>query len=296
MMKFQNTHAADMAWAIASPPLLLSADRACTWYSNDWYQRAGSESAELMRDTDNHPEQLEAMLAEQLDRRLGNYFETLWAYWLSVNPRFELVGRNLQINEQGRTFGELDFIVYDRSIGKYLHWEVAVKFYLGRGDTGLQRNWLGPRKKDRLDLKVAHLLNRQLTYGSHPRVRQWCDSRGIRIDACAVILKGRLFYPLDPAASDASPRDASPRHLRGRWLTFTQFRRTVSPTRRFVPLIHGGWLAAPPLLESLQAYSAATLLEMIESGTLVLPVQLCGQIGPTTNERLFIVENGWGDD
>jgi uncharacterized protein len=296
MTKFQNTHVADLAWAITSPPLLLSVDGECVWYSNDWYHRAAIESAELIRHADRYPQQLEAMLAERTDRRLGNYFETLWTYWLNINPRFELIGRNLQINDQGRTLGELDFIVFDRAIEKYLHWEVAIKFYLGRGDTRLQCNWLGPGKKDRLDRKVNHLVNRQLKHGSHPHVREWCDSKGIRIDACAVILKGRLFYPPHRDGRHDFPRDANPRHLRGRWLTLAQFSRMYPPTQYFVPLIRGGWMAAPSVPERHRAYPVNVLVEMFESGELSLPLQLCGLYGSINDERLFIVDEGWGDE
>lgn len=296
MTRFHNPHVNDLEWAISSPPLLLRAGSDCIWYSNEWYRRAGVESAALMHQADMHPQRLEAMLAERSDYRLGNYFETLWAYWLTVNPRFELLGRNLQINEQGRTHGELDFIVRDRDVDMCLHWEVAVKFYLGRGDTRLQRNWLGPGKKDRLDLKVSHLLNRQLKHGSHPRVREWCESRGIRIDARAVILKGRLFYPLDRDGPCIFPHDANPLHLRGRWLTLAQFRRQYAPARCFAPLIHGGWMAAIPVSERHRVYRVDVLIEMLESGKLRLPLHVWEQNGQADGDRLFIVDQDWSNE
>jgi hypothetical protein len=296
MTRFQNPHVCDLAWAISSPPLLLSDNSECTWYSNGWYRSAGAESAELMSHADRQPQRLEAMLAERPDRRLGNYFETLWAYWLMVNPRFELLGRNLQINEQGRTLGELDFIVRDRAAGKCLHWEVAIKFYLGRGDTGLHSNWVGPGKRDRLDLKVDHLQNRQSKHGSHPRVREWCDSRGIRIDACAVILKGRLFYPFNRDGPDVFPRNANPQHLRGRWFTLAQFCQLYAPAQHVVPLIHGGWMAAIPMSERHRVYRADTLIEMLASGELRLPLHVGVRHGMSIGERLFIVDQQWVDE
>ncbi len=296
MTRFQNPHVCDLAWAISSPPLLLPDDSECTWYSNEWYRSASVESAELMSHADRHPQRLETMLAERSDRRLGNYFETLWAYWLSVNPRFELLGRNLQINEQGRTLGELDFIVRDRAAGKCLHWEVAIKFYLGRGDTGLHSNWLGPGKRDRLDLKVDHLQNRQSKHGSHPRVREWCDSRGIRIDACAVILKGRLFYPFNRDGPDVFPRNANPQHLRNRWFTLSQFCQRYAPTQLVVPLIHGGWMADIPVSERHRVYRAEVLIEMLASGELRLPLHVGVRHGASIGKRLFIVDQQWVDE
>jgi len=295
MTIFQNPHVRDLAWAVSSPPLLLQDGGECSWYTNDWYRRAGDESAELIQQADRHPQRLEAMLAGRSDRRLGSYFETLWAYWLSVNTRFELIGRNLQVIEQGRTLGELDFIVRDRAEDKCLHWEVAVKFYLGLGDTALQRNWLGPGKRDRLDLKVSHLLNRQSKLGTHPQVREWCDNRGIRLDASAVILKGRLFYPMHSHGPDVFPPNANPRHLRSRWFTLSQFGRVYAPAQCFAPLIHGGWMEAIPLPERHRVYRADVLIEKLATGELRLPMQVCALDGSGSGDRLFIVDQGWAD-
>lgn len=295
MTMFQNPHVSNLAWAISSPPLLLPDDSECTWYSNAWYRQASVESAELMQQADREPSKLESMLAEQPDRRLGNYFETLWAYWLSTNPRFELLGRNLQINDQGRTIGELDFIVFDRAVGKCLHWEVAIKFYLGLGDTGMQRNWLGPGKKDRLDLKVDHLIKRQSKQASHPRVREWCESRGVRIDASAVILKGRLFYPLDRNRPPVFPQHANPLHLRSRWLTLAQFSQTYSSGHFFAPLIRGGWMADVPITDQQCVYRADLMIEMLVSGELRLPLHVCEVNGAVSGDRLFIVDQDWAN-
>ena len=37
------------------------------------------------------PSELEILLDSQKDRRLGKYFETLWFYWFSKNPRYEII-------------------------------------------------------------------------------------------------------------------------------------------------------------------------------------------------------------
>lgn len=293
MAIYQNPHVNNLAWAISSPPLLLPVDSECRWYSNEWYRQAAVESAGLFRQSDQDPAALETSLAERSDRRLGSYFETLWAYWLDMNPRFELLGHNLQINDQGRTLGELDFIVRDRAVGKCLHWELALKFYLGRGDTGLPQNWLGPGKKDRLDIKVDHLMKRQSRYASHKRVREWCEDRGIRIDASAVILKGRLFYPLGTDGPAVFPQHANPQQLRSFWLTPAQFVRRYASEQGFTPLIRGGWMADVPVSHGQAVYRADQLCELLESGELRLPLYVCLVNGDESGDRLFLVDEDW---
>ena len=107
--------------------------------------------------------------------------------------------RNLPIREGGDTLGELDFIIRDNLSGLNYHWEVAVKFYLGVADTHQCDNWHGPGKRDRLDIKLAHLRDRQSPICQRVQTQAVLREMAIDIAGCAVILKGRLFYPQSQA-------------------------------------------------------------------------------------------------
>ena len=39
--------------------------------------------------------------------------------YLNHDPRFEVVAKNLQIRDGGRTYGEFDFIVFDHESGQH---------------------------------------------------------------------------------------------------------------------------------------------------------------------------------
>ncbi len=54
-------------------------------------------------------------------------------------------------------------------------------------------NWHGPNLRDRLDIKVDHLLHRQSVISRDQRVAQWLKRRDLQIDSCAVILKGPVL-------------------------------------------------------------------------------------------------------
>jgi len=292
---YQHHCVADLAWAVISPPLLLYQGNHCNWFSDAWYRDQYAQIEAQLRQLDHDPAKLESLLAAQKDLRLGNYFETLWSYALQLNPRYQLVERNLQVHDGERTIGEMDFIVLDNATGRYAHWELAIKFYLGTGNTVSHDAWHGPGKKDRLDLKVDHLLSRQTLLSSHPVARAQLAQRGILIDDCAVILKGRLFYPWQQGGSESHPLSANPAHLAGQWLTRDQFEQVYSADARFEPLIRSGWMARGPTNEAYGQHSAEGLMQLVDVGRYRLPMCVARLEGACEVERLFIVDNIWPD-
>ncbi|UCB55582.1 MAG: DUF1853 family protein [Thiotrichales bacterium] len=292
---YQHRCVADLAWAVSSPPLLSFVDSDCVWFDNQWYRDQHRYIEQQLRQLDRDPVRLQGLLAAQKDQRLGNYFETLWSFALELNPRYQLIERNLQIIDGERTLGEMDFIVRDNETGRCAHWELAVKFYLGVGNTVNHDAWHGPRKKDRLDLKVDHLLGRQTSLSTHPVARSVLRDRGIMIDDCAVILKGRLFYPWQKDRPDCFPANANPSHLGGSWLTREQFMHCFGADSRFRPLIRSGWMADFPLSPEASAYTSGELLQLVDNGPYRLPLHVTRLEGMAERERLFIVGNDWPD-
>ena len=290
--RYQHRCVADLAWAVASQPLLYYQGGDCDWFRADWYHDQYRAIEAELRELDRDPARLESLLAAQKDQRLGNYFETLWAFALELNPRYRLAERNLQIIDGGRTLGEMDFIVLDNETGRYAHWELAIKFFLGAGDTVRHDAWHGPGKKDRLDLKVDHLLQRQTLLSTHPRTQAVLAGRGIEIDDCAVILKGRLFYPWQRGGPEHHPTCANPAHLEGLWLTRRQLTHCYGANSRFMPLIRSGWMAAGPVYADC-AYTVSELLRLVDSGQCRLPLHVAGADDSRRSERLFIVDNHW---
>ena len=290
--QYRHSCVADLAWAVSSPPLLLQQDGGCVWYSGDWCMEQYRQIEARLHELDHNPVKLESLLAAQKDQRLGNYFETLWAYALELNPRYRLIERNLQIIDGHRTLGEMDFIVLDKDTGRYAHWELAIKFYLGVGNTIRHDAWHGPARKDRLDLKLDHLLSRQTLLSTHPITRVELEKRGIVIEDCAVILKGRLFYPWEQSGAENYPRYANPSHPAGYWLTRQQLLHSYGADARFIPLIRNGWMADVPLHPD-QVFSASGLLELVGSGQCRLPLHVARLDSPEGRERLFIVNDDW---
>jgi len=278
--EFKHQSVRDLAWAVCSPPLISQLSHRCAWPGSRWYQQIYRQTLPWLNTLDDDPAELDALLASQKDRRLGKYFETLWFFWLSNHPRYQVVENNLQIIIDGETLGEIDLIVRDRKNGQLMHWELAIKFYLGVADTTVMSNWHGPDLRDRLDLKVEHLLHRQSVLSTDPRVAQWLRQRGIQIDGCAVILKGRLYYPWREDVSwhdhsdTGSPTQCDAQHLRSWWFNTAQFEQRFDDRQFFMPLINEGWLERIPTQSVRGHYNRSALFETISNKILRLPLHL----------------------
>ena len=302
--RFKHQSVRDLVWAISSPPLISQLSSRCLWPESRWYQQIAEETLPWLASVDADPAELDELLAGQKDRRLGKYFETLWLYWLRHNKRYQVIENNLQIIIEGETLGEIDFIVFDRVTGQTAHWELAVKFYLGVGDTREMSSWYGPNLNDRLDIKVEHLLHRQSLMTKDRRVARWLQQSGIVIDECAVILKGRLYYPwlaASPGESGryrtdmASPPQCAPDHLNSWWLRLSQFDEEFDSRQCFVPLINKGWLEKIPTIYEIQPISKKPLLTMLSNDGIRLPlhIQLCNP--RRSKDRVFLVGEHWAE-
>jgi hypothetical protein len=152
--------------------------------------------------------------------RLGLYFEQLYACLMTHVLGWELLGHNLQVREQGRTLGELDFLLHNPLSGEVEHHEIAVKFYLAAGAD--DSHWYGPNSRDRLDLKTERLLGHQVNMAEQPASRAMLAEKGLPQSARSrVLMPGYLFYPAGQSALPLPP-NVSGNHLRGDWLRASQ--------------------------------------------------------------------------
>lgn len=299
MKEYKHQSVRDLAWVVSSPPLILQQSYPCLWPPAKWFQQLAEETLPWLASVDENPVELDALIAGQKDRRLGKYFETLWFYWLSHNKRFDIVENNVQIIIDGETLGEIDFVLFDNVTRQTIHWEVAIKFYLGIGDTREMRHWHGPQLRDRLDIKVQHLRHRQSLISKDRRVSRWLKTQGIHIDQCAVILKGRLYYPWacfqqhGHLAAAMMPAECAPGHLFSGWLTQSQFVEAFDKSQQFIPLINKGWLEKIPTHCERESFNKKTVVEIVSDEAMRFPlhIQLCNPHGSL--DRVFVVDDGW---
>ncbi|MEX3842490.1 DUF1853 family protein [Paraburkholderia sp. BR10882] len=211
----------DLAWLLfsadllrAQPPLAPLAQ----WCADADEARA---TRDWLAQLDRDPARLHEALMAAPTHRLGRYAENLLGWFLAHGPAAQLVAQNVPLRRAGLTLGECDFLVRTRA-GERLHWELAVKCYLHAGPSDDTRaslaEFVGPNLRDRFDLKLTHLRDRQLRLSAHEEFA----SLGYEGHWLAqMFVKGWLFYRAGEGApsrvEDASELTAD--HGRGWWVT-----------------------------------------------------------------------------
>ncbi len=221
----------DYLWARSAPSLMRS---------------AAASFDSLLAHTTNTT----ALPGAGAQRRLGLYYEDLVAALLRDALASAPVHRNLQCVQGGVTAGEFDFLY--RSAGQWFHLETAVKFYLCCGDGSALSDFIGPGRRDRLDIKWQRLQQHQLALARHPAGKAELDRLGIELPRPQLLMPGYLFYRAGKhLASSALHADISAEHLRGWWLPARELERLpTGEDCRYAILPKLRWLAPARCAES----------------------------------------------
>lgn len=246
---------------------------------------------------------LPSHLAKTKSHFLGSYFESLWQFYLMHSNRYDLIASNLQFHSQGKTFGELDFLAYDHQRDIAIHQEVAIKFYLGSMDEKLGSRWIGPNAIDRLDLKVAHLRDKQLPLAKHPIVLKKLESLGIKSLKSEALVKGYLFQPA-AQTKVAMPNYINPKHLSGSWYRFHELREHLSDKQHqrtsWLKIEKGDWISSDQtfLMHSNQALSLNRMTNFLDdmnnqNRAHMFAALIATKDQLTVGEKVFVVPNNW---
>jgi len=150
----------------------------------------------VLRELDTDDTVLRDYMVPYRPLRHGLQFERFLAFWFDRDPDIRLLLSDRQVFSGDRTIGQVDFLL--ETEGQPVQLEVAVKFYLRRGDRTRLDRYVGTDMKDRLDLKLAHMLfhQRNIVVPGYSR----SSTRS------ALSLRGRIFEPLlsDCGLSDRS--------------------------------------------------------------------------------------------
>jgi hypothetical protein len=142
-LDFHQPAVRDLAFALASPPLLinwpteLTPERIIDLPSDAFWQSHFQRYLPRLHALDQDPTELNTMLASLPTTRLGVRFEALLSFWLNDHTDhwhdLELLAKNIQLKDDKRTIGEVDFIIQNKITHEIEHWELSLKFYLGEG-------------------------------------------------------------------------------------------------------------------------------------------------------------------
>ena len=220
------------------------------------------------------------------------YYEALWQYLLREDPNTELIAHNYPVRDGKQTVGEFDCLYWSKRDRCHVHLELAVKFYLGVPESGI---WLGPGRRDRLDLKLSRMLDHQIRLSAHPAAKMALAELGIERCESRIDFKGYLFAP---ETGLTAPEAHNPESPLQRWYTLEQFGR--------LPPLEQGWSGWQPIPRPrwLSRYIAekearlsaeeldGLLTQSLASGGRPLQLAACDRQG-VEQYRCFVTPEDW---
>ena len=237
--QFNDPAVRDLAWLLFSPDL-LSASHAGAPLALPVESDAHAATLNWLASLDKNPAALHVRVHKPSLKRLGLYAEALLEYFLLHGPNARLIAANVPLRALGRTLGEVDFLLQNARCQR-LHWELAVKFYLhtgnGEGAAALS-DYVGPNLQDRFDLKHDRLLNHQLGLSARDEFASLGFEGPWRAE---LFVKGRLFYRRE--STPTLPPELADDHLRGWWITVSEWRRELKSDAVFAAVPRLAWLA-----------------------------------------------------
>ena len=286
--QFQDKTVRELAWVIASPPLLQH--EAFLPYS--WFQNSYLHDLEFLLRLDKKPFPLHNFLAQKKNKRLGKYFESLLEFWFIESEQFDLIASNLQVLDGKRTVGEIDFILKDLKTDTVYHLEVAVKFYLQHESGEHFMQWIGPNTRDRLAFKYEKLLNKQLLILDDPSSEKLLEQFILKDVQRKCFFKGFFFYSNHSVSF--LPNLFHPDHLRAKHLSFSGF-VTVEFPYRFLNVEKHDWFSVPEVKsESLMVKKDAEQFVWQRMAVLPNPFMLIAFDEKNREvERFMIVPDSW---
>ncbi|MCZ4410056.1 DUF1853 family protein [Cryomorphaceae bacterium 1068] len=168
--------------------------------------------------------------------RLGHLAEKIVSRLIKASSNFELIDENIQIIEERRTVGELDFILREIDTNQFIHLELAYKFYLFDPNISDEpiKNWIGPNRNDSLKEKLEKLKRKQFPLLYHPHVKTRLHEIELDQVSQALCLLASLYIPyeyeevLSPAYAKA---------VKGYYLNWKTFAGLDYPSRTYhIPL------------------------------------------------------------
>lgn len=253
---------ADLIWAVSSASLVVD---------------PLAVPAQPLSASEVDTELLVRTLSAPLPHRVGRYFEQLVLFWLTHVRRVEIVSTGEQVQVDGRTIGEFDFLFRNEE-GALTHCEAAIKFFLHHPREGTS-HYPGPNARDNFEAKATKLFDQQLKLSAEHRPE---------VTAREAFVKGRIFTHLGDPPPDRLPPRLAPDHLGGTWLRADELPLLVQsrPGALVTVTTKPHWLApvaAPPtpldelaaILRSDESPGRHTLMATLHNGDLTEPEAVC---------------------
>lgn len=154
--------------------------------------------------------------------RLGHLAETIVSQLIKASTNYEVLYENVQLVEDKKTLGEIDFILKDKQTKQLIHMELAYKFYLFDPAISPEplNNWIGPNRNDSLKEKLDKTKKKQFPLLYHNTAKSAFDKIKIDEVSQALCLLVSLFIPYE-YKPNFSP--IYKKAIKGYYLSFEKF-------------------------------------------------------------------------
>lgn len=153
---------------------------------------------------------------------LGKRIERFFEFYINHSSNYEMIKSNIQIIHDKQTLGELDFILFDKRNGKYLHIEHIYKYYLY--DTSFENKidrFIGPNRDDSFAQKLSKLKEKQLPLLYKDETKKYLDDIDIEKIEQKVCFKGNIYVPQNLIGKDIPIINNA--CIKGFYLNFQEF-------------------------------------------------------------------------
>lgn len=135
------------------------------------------------------------------DLRLGHLAEKVVSVLIHSSANYKVLYENVQLTENKRTIGELDFILSDQDTKQLIHVELAYKFYLYDPSISsvVINNWIGPNRTDSLKEKLEKTKNKQFPLLYHNAAKSQLADLALKDVSQQLCLLANLFIPYQAA-------------------------------------------------------------------------------------------------
>lgn len=194
---------------------------------------------------------------------LGKRAESFLNHLLETTKRYNLLTHNLQIQQGNTTIGELDAIVYDTILKKYLHIEQVYKVYV-YDDSIIDEyaRWIGPNRKDSLAEKLEKLKSHQFPMLFHAETKKYLDKLNLSVENIEqrTCFMAHLFIPKHISQNTINP--IFKHAIRGYTMTFTQFESSLSSRASYAMPEKRDWMLQAS--DITHWYSANDILDVVQ--------------------------------
>jgi hypothetical protein len=154
--------------------------------------------------------------------RLGHLAEVVVSELIKASTNYNVLYENVQLVEDNKTIGEIDFILEDAHTKQLLHMELAYKFYLYDPNISSEpiNNWIGPNRNDSLIKKLEKVKNKQfplLFRNSAKLMIKKIDVGEVSQALCCLV---SLYIPYGYSASFSPEYEPA---IKGYYLNFEKF-------------------------------------------------------------------------